>query len=773
MESADLYPLGPDTIPLDLTTPSRSYKKHAWLAMSGLTLFMLAYIALGVCFTGITVLGAIHLSEAFEVVRAFVTFCSGLLSLFIIKSLFSVRKASEPNGIEVTASNQPQLFEFIHTLADDVGAPRPHRVFLTPEVNAAVFYDLSLANLLFPSKKNLIIGLGLVNVLTLGELKAVLAHEFGHFAQKSMMVGRWVYTAQQIIGHMVVARDWLDKLIRGIGRIDIRIAWIGWILGLIIWSIRSVVDTLFRLVIIAERALSREMEFNADLVAVSVTGSDALINALHKLQAADHGWQTAISVLHSEASNGRRLSNIFQAQEAAMNKMKAVLDDPDYGVPPVPAAGSEASSHRVFNEAMARPPQMWSTHPANRDREDNAKALYVPAEIDPRSSWQLFTDPDALKKSISDDFYNPEKRSELEEIAEDDAMMRRFGRSYFNPTYRGNYLGRDALRHFTSIDELLTTGDIESDPLYALSKIYPESLKESLAAERSVNAEIRTLEGLHKGELQPSGGTIRHRGEELSKAEIPSALQQLAEERTALIETLKMHDALCHRSHLLAAEKIGNGWQEHLLHLLYLLHAVEHMAAVVSNERALLVNTWQVITADGKVGFFEKRRMIRTAVIVQTSMREVSSAFSQLKLPDTILETVGITNWDEQHPKFELTDVTKKNWDQWCQIADEHIGIIGRLLNYLAELLLEDVIVAEDKIATALKNNTDIGVAPPAQPPLTKYPTLMQGDEHQLQSKLDLWNRFQLAHGVAPTIARLTVAGAVIGGTIYGGFMVA
>ena len=38
----------------------------------------------------------------------------------------------------------------------------------------------------------------------------------------------------------------------------------------------------------AEQALSREMEFQADLVAVSVTGSDALVNALYKLQSADH-----------------------------------------------------------------------------------------------------------------------------------------------------------------------------------------------------------------------------------------------------------------------------------------------------------------------------------------------------------------------------------------------------------------------------------------------------------------------------------------------------
>ena len=46
---------------------------------------------------------------------------------------------------------------------------------MSARVNAAVFYDLSILNFIFPSRKNLEIGLALVNVLTLSELKAVLA----------------------------------------------------------------------------------------------------------------------------------------------------------------------------------------------------------------------------------------------------------------------------------------------------------------------------------------------------------------------------------------------------------------------------------------------------------------------------------------------------------------------------------------------------------------------------------------------------------------------
>ncbi|MCG8671815.1 MAG: hypothetical protein MI867_20595 [Pseudomonadales bacterium] len=66
----------------------------------------------------------------------------------------------------------------------------------------------------------------------------------------------------------------------------------------------------------AEQALSREMEFQADLVAVSVTGSDALVNALYKLQSADHAWQTALNVAQTEAGKGKMLEDLFSAQKA-------------------------------------------------------------------------------------------------------------------------------------------------------------------------------------------------------------------------------------------------------------------------------------------------------------------------------------------------------------------------------------------------------------------------------------------------------------------------
>lgn len=127
---------------------------------------------------------------------------AALLAVFMLKALFFVERGKSSSDIEISAAEQPLLFDFLNRLADEVHAPRAHRVYVSGRVNAAVFYDLSIANLLIPSRKNLEIGLGLVNVLSLGELKAVLAHEFGHFAQRSRRWGAgymWLSRSQATV----------------------------------------------------------------------------------------------------------------------------------------------------------------------------------------------------------------------------------------------------------------------------------------------------------------------------------------------------------------------------------------------------------------------------------------------------------------------------------------------------------------------------------------------------------------------------------------------
>src|SRR5262249_20698318 len=116
---------------------------------------------------------------------------SAMICLFMVKGFFKRSRSDPVIGVEVTEDGEPELFAFIHRLCQDTKAPFPHRIYVVPDVNAAVAYHESVLNLFLPARKNLIIGLGLVNRLNLMEFKAVLAHEFGHFSQKSMKLGTY------------------------------------------------------------------------------------------------------------------------------------------------------------------------------------------------------------------------------------------------------------------------------------------------------------------------------------------------------------------------------------------------------------------------------------------------------------------------------------------------------------------------------------------------------------------------------------------------------
>ncbi len=764
---SDLYPASPANIPDSLTKPKASYKKQAMLAMMGLIAFIVIYLALMIGFGFITYknFAAMAVTGDFEFGKLFAGFCAGLLTLFMFKSLFAIRKAGTPNGIEVSEADQPELYAYLHKLADEIGAPRPHRVFLTPQVNAAVFYDLSLINLIIPSKKNLIVGLGLVNVLNLSEFKAVLAHEFGHFSQNTMMVGRWVYIAHQIIAHMVSVRDWFDGIIRFISTIDIRIAWIGWILQLILWSLRSLMEVLFRVVIIAERALSREMEFNADLVAVSVTGSDELVNALYKLQTADQAWQTALSVADRAAGDKKILTDLFDAQTQALEELRRVFDDPSYGTPP--QAGGNAKDHRVFEEQSARPPQMWSTHPPSSDREANAKDVYVPAARDERSAWLVFRDAATIREKMSRGLYNAEAIKDFDAATSSEFVAKQFSNISYSPEFRGAYLGRSPVRDFESVDQMMSLATVGGN--IDLAALYPESIKSDIKAVNGFNQEVVTLEALLSGDMQPSGGVYRHRGEDIRREEIPDAIEEVKDDKKIALKKLMINEANCRKTSLNIAEKFQNGWPEYLAYSTHLLHCADHLLATVANEHARMINTWQVITADDKIGFFEKRRMVKVCQEADEIITNASQFSEAIKLSKNMCKEIGIESWAAAAPVFDFQPVNKKNFAHWFQEAHEVISHIQHALNVLHNEVLEDLLEKE----TMLKKHFDAGTAPEAAPKAgfvpPGYPVLLEGDEYVLQKKLDLWNRFQLAHGLVPSLLRTLVSLGVVGGTIFAG----
>lgn len=770
-------------MPPDLTRATSRYKRHAWLAFLGLLLFVGLYVGLAGWFAWTAYRCAVDLVHGGNGVADFFGGAvAALLAIFLLKALFFIKRSGKSSeDIEISAAEQPELFAYVTALADRAKAPRPHRVFVSARVNAAVFYDLSLVNLIFPTKKNLEIGLGLVSALNLSELSAVLSHELGHFAQRSMAVGRWVYMAQQVAGQIVATRDWLDRLLMGISNTDIRIAWIGWGLRIIVWSIRSLLDTAFGLVLLAQRALGREMEFQADLVSVSLTGSDALVHALHRTGAADEAWSSAVDVAVAELSKGRAVPDLFSLQERIVQRMSVIIGEPGHGASPCLPA-TEREQFRVFQQELAEPPRMWSTHPANRDREDNAKRVYVPVELDTRPAWELFREPEQLRQRVTTHLFKQSdafaKALPISAEAALQAVDRRYSRPFFDPRYRGVYLGRSVMLPHKKVDDVY--GDVMPHEHVAtqLRGLYPEPLAADVRDLRLRAEEHENLEALHEGFLEAPGGVIRHRGQVIQRRALAGVLEQVKSEVESVRARVQAHDRACRAAHRSAARALGQGWEQQLYGLSALLHYAGHARANLNDARGHMANVFAVVTADGRVSSSERERLLKACSELYHALWPVFHHAPQLVLSplvhERMLEVIADEDDDEKPrdwvgflPKnFQVPAPDTNNLANWLQVIDSWVdGVLGAL-GLLERVSLELLLHAEEHVGRCFLNGTDPGAAPPAPRAPEKYSTLTPGQERERQKRLDWWDRFQTADGALPTLARLVVAGGILAGVL-------
>jgi Zn-dependent protease with chaperone function len=560
---APLYPPSPANVPADLTTPSKDYRGRVLVVLASLFAFLLVYLGLTVgmafttywCFATLTEpepapsyqqptrstrgspQPARRSSRGEKPVLGLVIggVASAMIFLFMVKGFFKRGRLGSGGRVELTEAAQPELFAFIRKLCDETKAPFPHRVYATVEVNAAVAYNESILNLFLPAKKNLIIGLGLVNRLNLAEFKAVLAHEFGHFSQKSMKLGTYVYTSNRVIGDVVYGRDALDDFIGVLRNTDIRIAVFAWAFTGVLWLTRKMLEGLFRVINFANSSLSRQMEYNADLVAVSVTGSDSLIFALARLDFASETLSQAWVDLAAAADHGRYSRDLYFHQTRAAEFLKLRRNNPMLGeVPELPADPSQTV--QVFKPEDTSVPAMWATHPANHDREVNAKARYIRSPLDDRPAWALFREADDIRERIARIVYEANRKEKIGTL-EDPAAVQAFidaehAETTYHPRYHGlyedRYLKPGELAELTARstwEELLEPEKLAA----AHDRLYGE-LKDRMGLHKSRLEETGKLGQIVYGGMALRGSDFEHRGRRHGLSEAKKLLEGVQEE---------------------------------------------------------------------------------------------------------------------------------------------------------------------------------------------------------------------------------------------------
>lgn len=523
----------------NLLAPTPLYRKEATKAILSIIAFIIVYFVLFALSLALALLCIYGGAMIIILKPTFITLALGvgimstgvMVFIFLIKFLFASYKSDESDSIEIFEHDHPKLFQSIRSLATSIGTPMPRKVFISPDVNACVFYNSSFWSMFLPVRKNLKIGLGLVNAVNVSELEAVIAHEFGHFSQRSMKIGSWSYQVNRIIYDMLFNNNrFVDRLVTFTSAHGI-LQLFGWITIKIIQGIQWLLRQMYSVVNKSYLGLSRQMEFHADLVAASYCGTNNIIGALRQLRFADECYDEAMNACNKAWAKKQVVADFYAAHELVLQKMGEKRQFSFSGPIPVVGEINESSSRINFKD-------QWSSHPTIIERSEYLDPFGLHSDVDSTPASNLLHDPVALKATITDKIYRNIPKEEVQDVLKGNAIEQlvkeELQQQEFPAMFKGYYDNRQL--EIFDVDEVLK----ESNTSSSFEEILDE---EKASLPKKINllrGDIYLLQAIADGRIDTL--SFDFDGKKYKKSEAETVLEQLKEELRSMEEQLKKQD---------------------------------------------------------------------------------------------------------------------------------------------------------------------------------------------------------------------------------------
>lgn len=421
-----------------------SFRESTVKAIFSIALFLFTYLFLIVLAIGLTIVCAYLgiMLILFKPMWLTLMLGIGLISvgvfvlIFLLKFMFSKHKVDLSHLVELKKESQPELFSFIGEIVNEVDTKFPKKIYMSAEVNAAVFYDSSFWSMFLPIRKNLQIGAALVNSVSVTEFKAILAHEFGHFSQKSMKVGSYVYNVNKVIYNMLyenkgfadMASQWANA--SSYFLIFVRAAiWI-------VTQIQTVLRRVYDVVNLNYMRLSREMEFHADEVAANITGSKPLATSLLRLDLAGRSYDEVINYYNGKIQDSVKTPNVFPKQQYVLR-----LIGKESGLPFAMELPQVSLQHLSrFNQSKLVITNQWASHPSIEDRVHRLENLGLPVvHQDDRLANVLFNDFETVQEKLTENLFSSVSYQSEVSMQRDEQFMEEFTQKYRSATFDHRY----------------------------------------------------------------------------------------------------------------------------------------------------------------------------------------------------------------------------------------------------------------------------------------------------------------------------------------------
>lgn len=276
-----------------------------------------------------------------------------VLTGFLLRPFLPIG-ARGPEPVRLEPNRERALFHLVDRIATAIGAPVPHEIWVDTEANASA----RLSRGVFSRRLTLTIGLPLLYGLDVQTVAGILAHEFGHFAQRWGIRASYIVNSLNLWFHRrIYERDRWDDFVDYCARNDLlAVQLAARIAGFGSWLCRRLLLALAAAARLLSLSLSRQMEFDADRYEIALVGSSQYRSTAEALRILAAGHSLAVHELAAAFNGGKLADNL---PRLAVTKAESLTADDRKQI----LAGIARLNGSVFD-----------THPPDRERIERAVA---------------------------------------------------------------------------------------------------------------------------------------------------------------------------------------------------------------------------------------------------------------------------------------------------------------------------------------------------------------------------------------------------------------